>query len=53
MDDEEYQRLAEEYYERKTKHREEMLPYIAVLFVVGACVMVGYLVFEAIVGWLR
>jgi hypothetical protein len=49
MDDDEYERRAQEYYDRKTKHREEIIPYILILFYFTFLLWIGFSVFT----WLR
>lgn len=34
------------YYERKTKHREEMLPLLGVCFILGILCVIGAVIFQ-------
>ncbi len=46
MTEDEYDKRAEEYYARKTVHREELLPGCGCLFFIVVC-----LIFWTVLGW--
>jgi hypothetical protein len=52
MSDDDYEKRAQEYYDRKQRHREEMLPYLGWLFVISVLAFTGWTIYQAVVRWL-